>query len=115
MTQITNAERVLQLLRNQLERSARARDKGRTGDAAQRSTSAGPLERVQNIAALNGLPDEEVGRALIGGLLAEEFGPTVAASPRFQALVDEVFQALNADGASERLLNRALTQLRGVR
>lgn len=109
MTRITNAEHVLMLLRAQLERAqrpARKRAEGRGG-------KPGPLERVQQLASAEGLSEADVARALIAGLLTEEFGPELAVEPRFQSMVDEVRGLIERDEAGRALLRRAIAQLTG--
>jgi hypothetical protein len=109
MTKITNAEQVLTLLRAHLERTRRAERK-RT--APQRG-KPGPLERVQQLASTEGLSEADLARALIAGLLTEEFGPDLAAEPRFQAVVEDVRQMIDRDEAARALLRRALAELVG--
>ena len=51
-------------------------------------------------------------RALVSGLLAEEFGPAIASDPKFQELVDGVMRAMRADEACAALLDAALAEQR---
>jgi hypothetical protein len=107
MTRITNAEQVLMLLRAQLERSQRPARKR----AQQRDGRPGPLERVQRLASAEGLSEADVARALIAGLLTEEFGPELAVEPRFQNMGEDVRELIERDEAGRALLRRAIVQL----
>ena len=68
MTRITNTEQVLILLRAHLERAQRF------GKARAREGKAGPVRRVQQLAGVDGVSETDLTRALIAGLLTEEFG-----------------------------------------
>lgn len=107
MTKITNADQVLILLRAHLERAKRASKAG----AQKNSSRSGPLERVTKLAATEGLSEEDVARALIGGLLAEEFGAEFAAEPRFQSLVEDVRLMIDRDENGRSLLRRAVGEI----
>jgi hypothetical protein len=108
VTRITNAEQVLHLLRAHLERARNADRKGR-GDA-KAVKQARPMERMR---ALNGagLSDAQLERALISGLLAEEFGPGLANEARFQHIIDEVTHTLRRDQRGRELLAEAIKRL----
>jgi hypothetical protein len=107
MTRITNAEQVLMLLRNHLERAQRSSRK----PAASPKTKAGPVERLQQLAATEAFAETDIARALIAGLLSEEFGPELAAEPRFHAMVEDVRLMLDRDEAGRKLLRRAIAEL----
>jgi hypothetical protein len=53
-------------------------------------------------------------RALISGLLTEEFGPELANETRFQQVIDEVTEALRRDERGRELLTEAMAQLTPV-
>lgn len=106
MTRITNAEQVLVLLRAHLERAQRSTRK-RTQT---RDTKPGAMERVQRLANA-GMPEADLARALIAGLLTEEFGAGFAAEPRFQAMVEDVRAMIARDEGAQKLLRRAMAQL----
>ena len=76
MTRITNAEQVLLLLRTHLERAQRS-ERRRT---QRRNAKPSPLERAQRLASTEGLSEADLSRALIAGLLTEEFGAGFAAA-----------------------------------
>jgi hypothetical protein len=107
LTRITNAEQVLLLLRSHLQRSQRARKKDVAPAAGGRNAERkSPLERVQQMAIGDGLSNADAARALIAGLLAEEFGSAVAADPKFQQMVDDVRQIIERDEAGAALVKK---------
>lgn len=113
MTRITNADQVLLLLRAHLERSAKMRGKAAAADPGRVEARKGPLERVQHMAGAEHLTEHDVSRALVAGLLAEEFGEEVASEPRFQELVDNVLRLIAADEEGRALVRDAVAQLVG--
>jgi len=107
MTRITNADQVLLLLRAHLERAQKS---GRR-KSERRAPRAGPMSRVRELANTEGLSEAEVARALIAGLLSEEFGAELAAEPKFQLMVDEVRAIIERDEGGKALLKRAIVQI----
>ncbi len=108
MTRITNSDQVLTLLRAHLERAQRSnrKERGKTAQAR-----PGALGRVKQIAVTEGLSEADIARALISGLLSEEFGPEAAVEPRFQAMVEEIRVLIDRDEAGRTLLRRAIGEL----
>lgn len=108
MVTIGNTEPMLALVRSQLERLA----KGRTGRASAKSaattTAAAATDRLQVIAGLADLPEEQFKRTLIGALLTEEFGEEVAADPRFQSVIDRAAEMMKDDPR----LTQVMTEVR---
>src|SRR5262245_3936447 len=98
------------MLRAHLERAERQRRKD-APTGARTEERQGQLERVQGMAGAEGLCERDISRALIAGLLTEEFGVEVANEPRFQEIVDGVLLVINADEASCALLQKALAEL----
>lgn len=107
MTRITNADQVLMLLRSHLERAKKSDRKSATAKQGR----PGALERAQQLASTEGLSEADVARALISGLLTEEFGAEIAVEPRFQAMVDDVWQMLERDEIGRVMLQKAVTHL----
>ncbi len=107
MTRITNSDQVLLLLRAHLERAQR----GKRAKTNRGSPRAGPMSRVRELAHTEGLNEGEVARALIAGILSEEFGAEIAIEPRFQAMVDDVRRIIEQDEGGKALLRRAISQI----
>lgn len=110
MTRITNADQVLLLLRAHLQRMERARKEGKSSAGA-RDVRQRPLERVQSLAGAAMLSESDIFRALISGVLEEEFGPAMAIDPQFQFLVDDVLQIIRQDAEGAKLLEKAVAHL----
>jgi hypothetical protein len=111
MTRISNADHVLVLLREQLQKLGRNR-KDRSGSAGPvRGSTPRPIARLQ---AMQQLDDgEEFRRTLVRAILAEEMGESMANDPSFQAVVDNVYAMISASPDGQDLLERAGRQLRG--
>jgi hypothetical protein len=112
LTRITNTDQVLLLLQSHLQRAQRAERKT-AGAVSKSNVPQTPIERLQNLVRQDELPETEIGRAIVRGLLAHEFGAAVANDAKFNALVDEVLGAIRRDEATSRLLERAIQQLTG--
>jgi hypothetical protein len=113
MTRISNVDQVLLLLREQLQRTAKGREtarKSRTGRAD--PAAARPLDRVRALAALDTLNEDEVRRALVRGMLTEEFGEGVGNDAALQRIVDDVVRIIGETPGGGELLDRAVAQLK---
>jgi hypothetical protein len=111
MTRISNADHVLLLLREQLQKLGRGR-KERTGRAgAVRGSTPRPIARLQAMASLE--EGEEFRRSLVRAILTEEMGEAMANDPSFQAVVDNVYRMISATPDGQALIDRAGRQLRG--
>lgn len=110
MTRIGNVDQVLLLLREQLQRAGKGRQaarKLRTGPVAPR-----PLDRVRALAAMESLNDDELRRALVRGILTEEFGEGVGNDAALQAIVDDVVRIIGDTQGGPDLIGRAIAQLK---
>ncbi|WP_137861310.1 MULTISPECIES: hypothetical protein [unclassified Sphingomonas] len=116
MTRIGNVDQVLLLLQEQLQRTSRNRGTARQGRTARaEASSARPLDRVRALAALDTLDEEELRRAMVRGLLAEQFGEAVGNDPALIAIVDQVSRMIGETPEGRQLMDRALAQLRESR
>lgn len=98
MTRVSNTDQIMALVRAQIQRMAKRERAGTTGKAdSARSHSLTPHQRVETIAAMKGLDDDEFARALIRALLTQELGEGVAGSPGFQSVLDRTCAVLAAD------------------
>ncbi|MDD3800153.1 MAG: hypothetical protein PHE36_13355 [Novosphingobium sp.] len=114
MTRITAADQIVLLLRQQLQRMAKGAGQVRSGRVGtnQPARRESALHRVSALAALDGLPGEELGKALIRALLTEEFGEELASEPKFERVVGEVHRIVASDEEARRLLDCSLQQVR---
>lgn len=113
MTRVSQADQVLLLLRERLQRMDRARAErgGRAGGP--RGATPRPLARLQAMPSLGELGDEEFRRTLVRAVLAEQLGDGIANDPSFQALTDEIFRIIAESDEGRTLIDRAAAQLRG--
>ena len=113
MTRITNADHVLLLLRNHLERTQKERRKRAKAETSGQKPASQPgaLQRVEHLASVDGLSDLEVKKALIAGILADEFGNQVTNDPQFVQVVDDVVKIIERDEDASALLRRAFQQI----
>ena len=112
MTRITNSDQVLLLLQARLQ-SKKAGSKKTDSSARPQKTQGrkDAISRVRNIAQDPALSDDAIHKALIRGLLTQEFGPQIANDAGFQKVIDDVVGVLKADEAGADLLKAAAGQL----
>lgn len=116
MARINNVDQILVLLQAHLERLEHQKKTGatpRTRAARNLRTAQTPLERVQALAATEAMSEDDLSRALIGALLAQEFGTELAADLAFQQMVEQVARTVAADPEAAALTRRAIAQLVG--
>lgn len=116
MDSISNVDRIVLILRQRLQERARASSGARKegwGRAASRGP-ASPMETVQALAAVEGIDDRQLKRALIQGVLAENLGKGLINDASFQQMIDRVTDALNGDPELGPLMARVVADLRSA-
>lgn len=112
MDPVSNVDRLVLLLRQRLREREGAKGIGRvrsgTTSRAERSGTA------QALAAIAGVDDRQLRRALIQGLLSEQFGARLVNEARFQQVVDRVVDALESDEEGVALLGRVTKDIRSA-
>lgn len=111
MTRISNADHVLVLLREQLQKLGRTRRESASRAAEVRGSTPRPIARLQAMASLE--EGEEFRRSLVRAILTEELGEAMANDPAFQAVVEDVYRMISASRDGRELIDRAGRQLRG--
>ena len=112
MTRITNADQVMLLLQSQIQSKKKADKKGtKRTRLEKKEVHQPPLSRVKSLAQDEALSEGEIHRALVSGLLTEEFGASIANDPGFQTIIEDVMRVINKDENSKKLMQRALEQL----
>lgn len=114
MDPVSNANRIAMLLRQRLQERAK-------GTGAQRATQrdAGPADgmagksAVRDAGAIGALDDRKLRRALIENILADQLGNGLINDAQFQQVVDQVTEAIAADGDGGALLAKVVADLRG--
>ncbi|MBX9813386.1 MAG: hypothetical protein K2X76_01650 [Sphingomonas sp.] len=113
MTRISQADQILLMLREQLQRSE-ARRGGAPARAQRRGPpSPPPLERARALAALDALGEDERRRHVLHAVLSQRIGERVSNDPAFGHLVDRVLAIIMAEPDGPALIDRALAELRG--
>jgi len=113
MTRVGNIEQVMLLLREQLQRSTRARGPDRKGTERIDVATPRPLDRVRALAAFEDLPEDEMRRAVVRGMLTEEFGDAIGTDAAFTRLVDDIVHAIETLPGGPELMAQAIAQLKG--
>ncbi|MEO1045890.1 MAG: hypothetical protein AAFX04_10655 [Pseudomonadota bacterium] len=112
MTRIDQNQQLIALVRQQLERLSKTRKAVRPKTSAgDGSADSDRLSALQRLDALKQAAPERLHRALIEGLLLEEFGDGVANDARFQNVVDRVLMLLRSDAETQRLLDRVVDRM----
>jgi hypothetical protein len=111
MEPISNADRLVLLLRQKLEE--RVRSTARSGSAARGATTQ-PLEPtgVRALAAVEGCDDHSLRRAVVQHLLADQIDQSLINDAQFQQVVGRVTEAIEDDADASALLTRVLVDLR---
>lgn len=112
MTSVNNVDNVLLVLREQLQRMGRSRSGKAGASKAGRSATPPPMVRLQALAALDQLNEDDLRRALVRALLTEEMGEVIAQDPAFQNVVQEVYRILAESDEGRSLMDGAARQLR---
>jgi hypothetical protein len=113
MDPVSNANRIAMLLRQRLQERARSGAAQRGG--RKEATGAGAAARkgaVRGAGAIEALDDRRLKRALIENILADQFGAGLVNDAKFQQVVDQVTEAIEAEGDGALLLARAVAELR---
>jgi hypothetical protein len=113
MDPISNADRLVRLLRQRLEE----RSKARTAKSAAPASSVQPrgIEATKAIAgrfARDGGSEAALRRTLVEQLLADQFGAGLVNEPKFQQLVDRVASAMEGDPGVAELLEQVVAELK---
>lgn len=114
MTRVTNADQVLLVLRERLQRLGQRRSEGRSPSKLANRDDVGPISRLRQSDALSGLSDEEMHRGLVRAMLAQEWGDAVANDAGFLRIVEDVACLLEGSAEGRNLLESAGRQIRGL-
>lgn len=112
MDPISNVDRIALLLRHRLSERAKAAGAASVSKTSTNRRDPTPIERAQALAAVEGIDDRQLRRALIQGLLGDQLGGELINEAKFQQVVDRVTETLEADAGSAKLLDRMVRELR---
>ncbi|HEY5723950.1 MAG TPA: hypothetical protein VIT45_16695 [Allosphingosinicella sp.] len=112
MDPVSNADRLLQLLRQRLAERARTRGAAAGGrkESAPRG-SAGPVDRIETVPGIEDRDGRGARRRVIQALLADQFGKGAINEAEFQQIVDRVVDAIESDPEAGKLMERVLREL----
>lgn len=113
MDRISNADRVILVLRQRLLERARAGNASRNQKPDDKaSTAPGSLDNLHALAGVQDIEDRQLGRALIQSLLVEELGSELINDAKFQRTIDQVLETLEREAKTRQLLGRLVSELR---
>ena len=110
MEPISNADRLVMLLKQKLEERAKAQ----RGGGKSKSNVAVPLEPswVRALAALEGADERSLRRAIIQNLLADQLDPALLNDAQFQQVVSRVTDAIEDDRGASQLMGQVVAELK---
>ena len=113
MDPVSNADRLLQLLRQRLAERARVKGAGAAGRREAASLrDAAPVDRIETVPGVEARDERQERRRIIQALLADQFGKGVINEADFQQVVDKVVDAIEDDPAAGRLMAKVMGELR---
>jgi hypothetical protein len=111
MDPISNADRLVLLLRQKLEE--RTKSSASRGTANKPAAGAPPRPSgVRALAAIDWSDARPLRRAIVENLLADQLGPDLINDAQFQQIVSRVTAALEEDEKMADLLTRVASELR---
>jgi hypothetical protein len=108
---ISNADRLVLLLRQKLEERTRTGGVAGAGERA-KSSPAVPAAGVRALAAVEGVDERDLRRTVIQNLLADQLKPAPINDAQFQQLVSRVTEAIEEDAEARSLLSEVVEELR---
>lgn len=111
MEPISNADRLVLLLRQKLEERSKTLAKNARG-AAKTDRSVPEPSGLRALAAVEGVEDKPLRRAFIQNLLADQLGSAFLNDAQFQQVVTRVTDSIDDDPVTAKLLSRLIADLR---
>lgn len=113
MEPISNADRLVLLLRQKLEERSRSGGAARAGAKAPTNSQA-PSEPsgVRALAAIEGIDERPLRRAIVQNLIADQLGPELINEAQFQQVVSRVTDAIEDDPDASKLLTSVIAEFR---
>lgn len=113
MDPVSNANRIAMLLRARLQERARAGAAARAQRGEpQGANESGRKGAIRDAEAIDGLDDRRLKRVLIEDILTDQFGTALVNDARFQQVVDQVTDAIEADSEGAAIFERVVKDLR---
>lgn len=111
MDPISNADRLVLLLRLKLEERAKANASSRS-NAKPRTDAPTPPSDVRALASIDWSDERPLRRAVIQSLLADQFGADLVNDAQFQQIVSRVAEVIEDDAGAAELLTKVVAELR---
>jgi hypothetical protein len=111
MDPISNADRLVLLLRLKLEERAKANASSRSNTKPRADTPASP-SGVRALASIDWSDERPLRRAIIQSLLADQFGADLVNDAQFQQIVSRVADVIEDDAGAAELLTKVVAELR---
>lgn len=113
MDPVSNANRIAMLLRQRLQE----RSRGAAAETGGRRDLPGAADAprkgaLRGASAIDALDDRRLKRALIENILADQLGAGLINDAKFQQVIDQVTEAIDADADGALLLARTIADLR---
>jgi hypothetical protein len=113
MDPVSNADRLVRLLRQRLAERGKAQS-GRSASAPSEVQHRDPAttKAITGNFARAGGTAQALRRTLIEQLLTDQFGAAMANEPKFQQIVDRVASAMNADPDIAAMMEQVIGELK---
>ena len=111
MEPISSADTLIILLRQKLRERARVSGRGKAV-VSDPVANAPQTSGLQALAALEGVDEHLLRRALVQNLLAEQFGDQMLNDAQFQQVIGRVTEAIEEDPDASSLIDQVLSELR---
>lgn len=112
MDPVSNADNLVLMLRQKLRERARTSAKGRAAVPQHAGGEAVKMSSVQQLAAVEGVEERLLRRALVQNLLVEHFGSSMLNDAQFQQVVSRVTATIEEDADASNLISHVLSELR---
>ncbi len=113
MTNISRVDQALLLLKDRLRRVQErgGKNASATSASASRAANFDPLASVRSLARQGQVSEQNIRRALVGGLLTDALGEELVATVEFQSLVSHVLRILEDSEDGRQLLAASTTEI----
>ncbi|HEY2710741.1 MAG TPA: hypothetical protein VGI95_22060 [Caulobacteraceae bacterium] len=111
MDPISNVDQLVLLLRQRLTE----RSRGASGEKRAAPEPPAPsVDTLRALAAIDGVDERQLRRALVQNILADHFGHGLINDAGFQQVVDRVAETLEGESGAARLLQRVVGELKAA-
>jgi len=112
MDPISNVDRLVFLLRQRLLERSKLNPTARSSPKSAAGERVAGLDNIHALAAIDGVDDRQLRRALIQNILADQLGGKLLNEAKFQQVVDRVTETIESDGGASQILAHLVGELR---